>query len=101
MGPFSENISFPPEKEAYRVIIYRHHPSKNGRETGNMVNLPRTIDHLLKLAGRIYGFHPVKVFNEDGAQIEDLNVIRDNDRLFLSDREELEQTFHGKWLKQF
>ncbi|KAH9288120.1 hypothetical protein KI387_032237 [Taxus chinensis] len=78
----------------HRVIIYRHHPSKNRREVGKLVNLPKTMEHLLKLAGLKFGFDPVKVFNEDGSEIEDMNVIRDNDKLFLVDREELEETFH-------
>ncbi|GLJ53254.1 hypothetical protein SUGI_1134950 [Cryptomeria japonica] len=81
----------------YRVRIYRHHPSKNRRERGKLVNLPKTMGYLLKLAGLKFGFHPVKVFNEDGAEIEDINVIRDNDMLFLVDREELEEAFHMKF----
>ncbi|GLJ53255.1 hypothetical protein SUGI_1134970 [Cryptomeria japonica] len=96
MSPFSKNSSCPLRQEGCKVIIYRHHPSKNGREAGNTVNLPRTISHLCKLAGKIYGFQPVKVFNEDGGEIKDLNVTRDNDKLFLCDREELEQAFHRK-----
>lgn len=82
----------------YRVRIYRHHLSKNRRERGKLVNLPKTMGCLLKLAGLKFGFHPVKVFNEDGAEIEDINVIRDNDMLFFVDREELEEAVHLKFI---
>lgn len=86
------------EAPPLRVIIYKNHPSKNKQYTGlgKLVILPDTVDQLLKMAGLKFGFHPVKVLNEDGAEIDEINVIRDNDPLFLVDMEELEELYHTK-----
>lgn len=86
------------EAPPLRVIIYKNHPSKNKQYTGlgKLVILPDTVDQLLKMAGLKFGFHPVKVLNEDGAEIDEINVIRDNDPLFLVDKEELEELYHTK-----
>lgn len=86
------------EAPPIRVIIYKNHPSKNKQCTklGKLVILPNTIDYLLKMAGLKFGFHPIKVFSEDGAEIDEINVIRENDHLFLVDKEEFGELYHAK-----
>eukprot|EP01018_Ginkgo_biloba_P031336 Gb_18871 [translate_table: standard] len=76
-----------------RIIIYRHHPRKrkDSKVVGKLIRLPDSLEQLLIIAGGKFEYHPVKVYNEDGAEIDDLDVIRDNDRLYLVDKDELEE----------
>eukprot|EP00252_Welwitschia_mirabilis_P021019 TRINITY_DN527_c0_g1_i10.p1 TRINITY_DN527_c0_g1~~TRINITY_DN527_c0_g1_i10.p1 ORF type:complete len:502 (+),score=72.88 TRINITY_DN527_c0_g1_i10:315-1820(+) len=80
---------------ARRVIIYRHHPSKKGflKMGGKLINLPDDLDHLFSIAGRKFGYQPVQILSEDGAEIDELNVIRDMDHLFLLDQQELDEAY--------
>ncbi|XP_051119755.1 potassium channel AKT1-like [Andrographis paniculata] len=51
---------------------------------GQAVFLPGSLQELLELGSQIFGFHPTKVLNTDGALIEDFEVIRDDDHLVLA-----------------
>eukprot|EP01018_Ginkgo_biloba_P019913 Gb_34207 [translate_table: standard] len=75
----------------YRVVIHRNHPDKMqySRESGKLVNLPSSLDELMRVAGMKFAYHPTKILNEDGAEIDDINVIRDNDHLFIIDKDEV------------
>ncbi|KAL6578535.1 hypothetical protein OROMI_008751 [Orobanche minor] len=49
-----------------------------------VVLLPRNLGELLDLGYQKFGIHTTKVLTRDGALIEELDVIRDGDHLFLA-----------------
>ncbi|WOL14160.1 hypothetical protein Cni_G22940 [Canna indica] len=69
-----------------RVIIHMiPKKSTNSREQiAKLINLPDSLEELLKIASHKYDCHqPAKVFNQDNAEIDDIEVIRDGDHLFF------------------
>lgn len=88
----SESKEFGPNP--HRVVIHRHHPNKQNlpfMEPGKLVGLPGSVEELLRVAGMKLGYHPIKVFSQDGIEITDINAIRDNEQLFLVDEHEIEE----------
>jgi ankyrin repeat protein len=78
-----------------RVTVHRHHPvyKKVNKQPGKLILLPDSIQGLLKIGGQKFGYLPVKVLNEECAEIDDTSVIRDGDHLFLVDNEEIEEAY--------
>lgn len=74
-----------------RVSIYRGHPviRKDIRcsEPGRLIRLPKSLTELKNIAGQKFGFDATNavVLNEGGAEIDSIEVIRDNDKIFLID----------------
>ncbi|XP_027330071.1 potassium channel AKT2/3 isoform X2 [Abrus precatorius] len=72
-----------------RVSIYRGHPvvrrEKGFMEPGRLIRLPDSLEDLKNVAGEKLGFDAkdAMVTNEEGAEIDSIDVIRDNDKLFL------------------
>lgn len=67
-------------------------PEKN--EFGaKVVALPKSLQLLLDIGLKKFGFYPTKVLTKDGALIEDVEVIRDGDHLILTS-----DNFEGKLL---
>ncbi|KAI5081093.1 hypothetical protein GOP47_0004276 [Adiantum capillus-veneris] len=70
-----------------RVTIFKHPSSSSGQEgekgVGNVIALPRSFEELIKVAGEKLNMKPETVFSSEGAEIEELEVIRDNDKLFF------------------
>ncbi|KAK4774259.1 hypothetical protein SAY86_009194 [Trapa natans] len=65
-----------------RVIISC--PEK-GDSAGKLVLLPGSLQELLEVAEKKYGFMPSKIRTKEGAEVEEIGVIRDGDQLvFLS-----------------
>ncbi|XP_061374310.1 potassium channel KAT2-like [Gastrolobium bilobum] len=95
----SRNSNFSSDREAARFIKKRItiHLLCGSRsalqgEPGKLIILPDSLKELLKIAGEKFGgFNPKKVINTENAEIDDINVIRDGDHLFLlcSDSEKL------------
>ncbi|KAM7274593.1 hypothetical protein ACFE04_016459 [Oxalis oulophora] len=56
---------------------------ENGDVVGKLVLLPKSLPELLEIATMKFGITPTKILNEDGGEIDDINVIRDGDRLIL------------------
>ncbi|XP_028757457.1 potassium channel AKT2/3-like [Neltuma alba] len=79
----SSKPSFP------RVSIYRGHPvnrrNKNCKEAGRLIRFPDSLEELKRIAGEKFGFEAkdAMVTNEEGAEIDSVEVIRDNDKLFI------------------
>ncbi|XP_020587257.1 potassium channel AKT1-like [Phalaenopsis equestris] len=48
-----------------------------------LVLLPKSIEELLSLCHKKFGFQPAKVVTKDGAEIDDVQIIRDGDHVFL------------------
>ncbi|ONK70046.1 uncharacterized protein A4U43_C05F29690 [Asparagus officinalis] len=57
-------------------------PEKEDR-CGKLVLLPGSITELLEIGAKKFEFLPTKVLSQDRAEINELGVIRDGDRLFL------------------
>ncbi|KAE7996211.1 hypothetical protein FH972_000952 [Carpinus fangiana] len=69
-----------------RVTIHMklQHNSTSQRHLGRLIILPDSIEELLKIAGEKFrGHKPTKVISAENAEIDDINVIRDGDHLFL------------------
>ncbi|KAK7331360.1 hypothetical protein VNO77_25583 [Canavalia gladiata] len=95
----SRNSKCPSDREVARlikkrVIIHLQHGCKSTSrgQNGKLIILPDSLEELLKIGGEKFsGFNPTKVINTEHAEIDDINVIRDGDHLFLlcSDSENL------------
>lgn len=53
-------------------------------QASRLVLLPGSLQELLDIGAKKFGFHAAKVFTTDGALVEDMEVIRDGDRLILA-----------------
>ncbi|PIN08388.1 hypothetical protein CDL12_19040 [Handroanthus impetiginosus] len=83
---------FPPNED---VILQNEAPTDfyilvtgavKGDFGGKLVLVPRTFEELLEIGAKKYGFFATKVLSENGAEIDDIELIRDGDRLvFASD----------------
>ncbi|XP_058771830.1 potassium channel AKT2/3-like isoform X1 [Vicia villosa] len=75
--------------ECPRVSIYRGHPivrrEKGFIEAGKLIKLPDSLEKLKIIAGEKFEFdaRDAKVTNEEGVEINSIDVIRDNDKLFI------------------
>ncbi|KAF8114960.1 hypothetical protein N665_0030s0009 [Sinapis alba] len=83
-------------KEEERVSIYRGDPlerkARSWNEAGKLILLPHSLDDLKKIAGEKFGFDGSKtmVTNEDGDEIDSIEVIRDSDKLYFMEQNNLE-----------
>ncbi|CAN0880701.1 Potassium channel AKT2/3 [Linum grandiflorum] len=72
-----------------RVSIFRGHPimrKENGcKQSGRLIKLPDSLDELRHVAGAKFGFDAgnAMVTNEEGSEIDCIEVIRDNDKIFI------------------
>ncbi|XP_050375569.1 potassium channel AKT2/3 [Argentina anserina] len=79
----NDGVKFP------RVSIYRGHPVTRRNtcctESGKLIRLPNSLEELKNIAGDKFGFDPrnVIISDEGGAEIDCIEVIRDNDKLFI------------------
>ncbi|KAK8620009.1 hypothetical protein V6N13_066498 [Hibiscus sabdariffa] len=72
-----------PMVNSSRVVISC--PEK-GQTTGKLVLLPGNIEELLEIGAKKFGILGAKVVSKEGAEIDDIEVIRDGDHLvFVSD----------------
>uniref|UniRef100_A0A0D9V3I5 Potassium channel n=1 Tax=Leersia perrieri TaxID=77586 RepID=A0A0D9V3I5_9ORYZ len=67
-------------KSIIRVTI--RCPEK-GRNAGKLVLLPQTLDMLLELGEKKFGFAPTRVLTVEGAEVDEVEIIRDGDHLVL------------------
>lgn len=60
---------------------------EKGDTSGRLILLPKSYQELGEICNRKYGFLPGRILNKDGAEIDEIEVIRDGDHLvFVSDR---------------
>lgn len=57
-------------------------PEQRGGER-KLVFMPETMRQLLELGGSRFGFAPTKVVTNDGAEVDDVRLVRDGDHLLL------------------
>lgn len=59
---------------------------EKGDVGGKLVLLPKSFGELLEIGAKRYGFLPSKVLSKDGAEVDEIDLIRDGDHLvFVSD----------------
>lgn len=77
-----------------RVSIYRGHPMNRRvsqcTEPGKLIRTPDSLVELKSIAGQKFGFDATNasVTNEEGAEIDSIEVIRDNDKLFIVENQD-------------
>ncbi|CAM0905483.1 unnamed protein product [Alopecurus aequalis] len=69
------------ERSHIRVTISC--PEQRGGERRLLVFVPETMRQLLELGGNRFGFAPTRVVTGDGAEVEDVRLVRDGDHLLL------------------
>ncbi|KAJ8754876.1 hypothetical protein K2173_015388 [Erythroxylum novogranatense] len=80
----TNNESYP-----IRVSVYRGHPEVRRQsccmEPGRLIRLPSSLEEVKITAGEKFGMDATNlmVTDEGGAEIDSIEVIRDNDKLFL------------------
>ncbi|XP_057968813.1 potassium channel AKT1 [Malania oleifera] len=57
---------------------------EKGDAAGKLVLLPESLQELLEIGAKKYGFLPSKVLSRDGAEIDDIETIRDGDHLIFA-----------------
>ncbi|PKA64204.1 Potassium channel KAT3 [Apostasia shenzhenica] len=79
--------SITPSNFHKRVTIHGYHPDEYDKNETKMLRklifLPDSMEELLKLAEEKFGKKPKKVLTSDGAEVEDLYALRDDDQLFV------------------
>ncbi|EEC76672.1 hypothetical protein OsI_14643 [Oryza sativa Indica Group] len=77
-----------PCKEPKRVVIHEQLPNETGTtlhpSPGKLVLLPDSMQELMKLSEKKFGKAARGILTVEGAEVEDIDVIRDGDRLFFS-----------------
>ncbi|XP_020591768.1 potassium channel AKT2 [Phalaenopsis equestris] len=70
-----------------RVSVYRGHPLHRNpsSEAGKLISLPSTMEQLKHIIGEKFGIVAKNtiITNDEGAEIDSIEVIRDSDRLFI------------------
>ncbi|XP_042442685.1 potassium channel KAT3-like [Zingiber officinale] len=69
-----------------RAIIHMasRMPPSAREQIGKLINLPDSLEELFKIAGEKFGCRePSKAVSQDNAEIDDIEVVRDGDHLFL------------------
>jgi CRP-like cAMP-binding protein len=82
----TSETSSPLPKIPKRVIIHSYHPDENTSEGDGMrklIHLPGSIEELFSLAEKKFGKRGSKILMEDSSEVEELNVLRDNDHLYI------------------
>ncbi|XP_047095077.1 potassium channel AKT2-like isoform X2 [Lolium rigidum] len=76
-----------------RVSIYRGHPfvRNHSSEAGKLINLPATMEEFKTIIGEKLKVDGEKalVLNHEGSEIDSVDVIRDNDKLFIVTEENM------------
>ncbi|XP_010249975.1 PREDICTED: potassium channel AKT1-like [Nelumbo nucifera] len=57
---------------------------EKGLVTGKLLLLPQSIEELLAICSQKFGFSPSKVLSKEGAEIDDIQLIRDGDHLIIA-----------------
>ncbi|KAL5559284.1 hypothetical protein UlMin_035495 [Ulmus minor] len=67
----------------YQARVTLSCPEK-GEVAGKLVHLPESLEEILEIGGKKFNFVPTKVFTKEGAEIEDIELVRDGDYLVLA-----------------
>ncbi|XP_029130073.1 potassium channel AKT6 isoform X1 [Cajanus cajan] len=69
-------------REELRARVTLSCPEK-GECAKKLVFLPNSIEELLHIGAKKFDFYPTKILTKEGAEVEDINVIRDGDFLIF------------------
>lgn len=64
-----------------RVTLYC--PEK-GEHARKLVFLPKSLEELLHIGAKKFDISPTKILNREGAEIDDIDLIRDGDHLVIA-----------------
>ncbi|KAJ0090145.1 hypothetical protein Patl1_12782 [Pistacia atlantica] len=71
-----------PTSSSYPARVTISCPEK-AEVAGKLVPLPKSLEELLNIGARKFGFSPIKILTKEGAEIDDIDLIRDGDHLIL------------------
>lgn len=54
-----------------------------GETAGKLVQLPQSVQELLQIGSKKFGYEFTKVTTVEGAEVEDIDLVRDGDHLIL------------------
>ncbi|KAL9672399.1 hypothetical protein QQ045_028649 [Rhodiola kirilowii] len=75
-----------PRTYSMRLVIHGHHPTDTtleGIKTGKLIHRPNSLEELLELAEKKFGKKGEVILMADGSRVEDLDVLRENDHLYI------------------
>ncbi|CAI9100218.1 OLC1v1037168C1 [Oldenlandia corymbosa var. corymbosa] len=72
-----------PTTRIYAARVTVSCPEK-GDDAGKLVLLPESFEELREIGLKKYGFLPARILNKDGAEIEEIELIRDGDYLVFT-----------------
>ncbi|KAL6899693.1 hypothetical protein ACP4OV_006351 [Aristida adscensionis] len=78
-GSEEDALSVLPQRTPARVVIH----DRSGNAAGKLVCLPGSLQELLRVAEKKLGKAVTTVLSVDGAEVEDIDVVRDGDHLFM------------------
>ncbi|OAY73666.1 Potassium channel AKT1 [Ananas comosus] len=61
---------------------------EKGNTAGKLVLLPESMEEPLDIGAKKFGFLPTKVLTKDGAEVDDVKLIRDGDHLILASNDD-------------
>ncbi|XP_021727318.1 potassium channel AKT2/3-like [Chenopodium quinoa] len=76
-----------------RINLYKGHPiisnTFDRNATGRLIKLPSSFEELKRIAGQKFEVNAdnITIVNEEGAEIDSIQVIRDNDKLYVLENE--------------
>jgi len=70
-------------KEEVTARITVSCPEK-GEGAKKLIFLPDSIEELLRIGAKKFGCSPTKILTTEGAQIDDIDIVRDGDHLVLA-----------------
>ena len=56
---------------------------EKGEVGAKLVFLPESLSELVDIGAKKFGFRPIKVLTKEGAEVEDIELVRDGDNLVL------------------
>lgn len=73
---------------------------EKGDVSGKLVMLPKTFEELVEIGLKKYGFLGARVVNKEGAEVDEIDVVRDGDHLvFVSDANRMSEQQDGENLR--
>ncbi|PON57923.1 Voltage dependent potassium channel [Parasponia andersonii] len=78
----SSFTSSSPNLNQYPARVTLSCPEK-GEVGGKLVFLPVSLSELVEIGARKFGFRPTKVLTKEGAEVEEIELVRDGDHLVL------------------
>ena len=57
---------------------------EKGERASKLVSLPNSLQELLDLGAKKFDFSPTKILTTEGAEVDDINLIRDGDHLIVA-----------------